>query len=108
VRKTTINITNFHFERDHMKMRNKSPEPATGSSEKMQDSYTASSEPIAYPHELIERRAYEIWRQRGAGAGDEMKDWLQAEAEILGAFETGSLDETDDQKERIQRTAYGR
>ena len=33
--------------------------------------------------ERIERRAYELYVQRGNQSGSELEDWLQAEAEIL-------------------------
>jgi hypothetical protein len=33
-------------------------------------------------HEQIEKRAYELARQRGFVPGQEMDDWLQAEREI--------------------------
>ena len=32
--------------------------------------------------ERIERRAYELYVQRGNQSGSELEDWLQAEAEI--------------------------
>jgi hypothetical protein len=32
--------------------------------------------------ENIERRAYEIYMERGGGEGYEMEDWLQAEREL--------------------------
>jgi hypothetical protein len=32
--------------------------------------------------EDIERRAYEIYLERGGGEGAEMEDWLQAEREL--------------------------
>ena len=32
--------------------------------------------------ELIARRAYDIYQQRGAEVGAEMSDWLKAEVEI--------------------------
>ena len=34
-------------------------------------------------HEIIERRAYELYQQRGEVEGYQLKDWLQAEAEVL-------------------------
>lgn len=34
-------------------------------------------------HRLIERRAYEIFEQRGRAHGSEISDWLWAEAEVL-------------------------
>jgi hypothetical protein len=33
-------------------------------------------------HERIEKRAYELARQRGFAPGQEVEDWLQAEREI--------------------------
>lgn len=33
--------------------------------------------------ELIAQRAYELYLQRGDGAGDQLSDWLTAEAEVL-------------------------
>jgi hypothetical protein len=39
-------------------------------------------------HELIARRAYELYQQRGAEAGDELSDWLRAEAEVLASIPT--------------------
>lgn len=35
--------------------------------------------------ERICQRAYELYEQRGSGDGFALDDWLQAEAEILGA-----------------------
>jgi hypothetical protein len=32
--------------------------------------------------ERIERRAYELYVQRGNQSGSELEDWLQAEAEV--------------------------
>jgi hypothetical protein len=34
----------------------------------------------------IRRRAYEIFEQRGFGAGDEREDWLQAEREVMARY----------------------
>jgi Protein of unknown function (DUF2934) len=33
-------------------------------------------------HEQISRRAYELYEQRGRHDGNDLRDWLQAEAEI--------------------------
>ena len=33
--------------------------------------------------ELIRRRAYEIYMERGAEPGHDVKDWLQAEFELV-------------------------
>ena len=43
--------------------------------------------------EQIQRRAYELYVQRGGTSGSELADWLQAESEILMARE-------DETKER--------
>jgi hypothetical protein len=39
--------------------------------------------------ERIERRAYELYVQRGNQSGSELEDWLQAEAEVRQAQEDG-------------------
>ena len=39
--------------------------------------------------ELIERRAYELYVQRGNQSGSELEDWLQAEADVLRNHEEG-------------------
>ena len=36
--------------------------------------------------ELIARRAYEIYEERGSGHGDDLNDWLRAEAEVKSAL----------------------
>ena len=41
------------------------------------------STPIAVDRELIERRAWEIWKDEGCPEGREMDHWLRAEREIL-------------------------
>ena len=45
-------------------------------------------------HEEIRRRAYEIYLERNGHGGNEMDDWLQAEAELRGeAFVTRTTKE---------------
>ncbi|MGH9717379.1 MAG: DUF2934 domain-containing protein [Candidatus Acidiferrales bacterium] len=39
--------------------------------------------------EQIERRAYEIYLARGGEAGNELADWLAAEAEVTGLSQHG-------------------
>ena len=39
--------------------------------------------------EQIQRRAYELYVQRGNQSGSELDDWLQAEEEILQAQKEG-------------------
>jgi hypothetical protein len=36
--------------------------------------------------ELIARRAYEIYEERGGCDGDDLNDWLRAEAEVKSAL----------------------
>lgn len=36
--------------------------------------------------ELIARRAYELYEERGRRHGDDMNDWLRAEAEVKSAL----------------------
>ena len=46
--------------------------------------------PIQHPgsleltEEIIRRRAFQLYEQRGFEAGHDLDDWLQAEAEIMG------------------------
>jgi len=42
--------------------------------------------PIAF--EQIERRAYEIWLERGRPAGQDMEHWAEAERQLQGRFVT--------------------
>jgi len=41
------------------------------------------------PQDQVRRRAYELYVERGKVDGFEVEDWLQAEAEFLGARRTG-------------------
>ena len=44
----------------------------------------AATRKTANPHEAqIRKRAYELYLARKDGAGNEVQDWLQAEAEII-------------------------
>jgi Protein of unknown function (DUF2934) len=43
--------------------------------------------------EQIQRRAYEIYRQRGSQSGSPLDDWLRAEEEILRAHQDALVDE---------------
>ena len=36
--------------------------------------------------EMIARRAYEIYEERGGSHGDDLNDWLRAEAEVKSAM----------------------
>lgn len=42
----------------------------------------------------IQRRAYQLWQERGGNYGKELDDWLQAEAEINAAFGPLEQDQT--------------
>jgi len=42
--------------------------------------------------EQIQRRAYELYVQRGNQSGSEIDDWLQAEEEVLMAHEQAKND----------------
>jgi hypothetical protein len=53
------------------------------------------SEAKASPtHEQIAVRAYEIFEERGAIAGDDVSHWLEAEQELSGASQTGEIGES--------------
>ena len=39
---------------------------------------------VVMSHEDIARRAFEIYLARGAGDGQALADWVQAERELLG------------------------
>lgn len=53
---------------------------------------------------LIELRAYKIYQQRGDGAGDNLSDWIQAEAEILASLGIPAK-ETPSKKKPLARAA---
>ncbi len=39
---------------------------------------------VVMSHEDIARRAFELYLARGAGDGEALADWVQAERELLG------------------------
>jgi hypothetical protein len=43
---------------------------------------TAPAQPVIPTHDQIALRSYELYLARGAGAGHDVEDWLQAEAEL--------------------------
>lgn len=43
-------------------------------------------------HELVSRRAYELYESRGRVEGHHCEDWLEAEREILAAAEAKVLE----------------
>ena len=43
------------------------------------------------PATEIERRAYELYLERGGGDGHDVDDWVQAERELRGRTERGQL-----------------
>jgi hypothetical protein len=57
-------------------MRRKSPAPA--------ENYESNGERDV--REMIARRAYEIYEERGGWHGDDINDWLRAEAEVQSAL----------------------
>jgi len=51
--------------------------------------------------EQVEKRAYEIYLQRGGMDGTDLEDWLVAERELLGEEGlSGSASEPEDQERR--------
>jgi hypothetical protein len=42
-------------------------------------------------HKLIAERAYELWENHGRPHGYDLYDWLEAEQEINGCLEYGSV-----------------
>jgi Protein of unknown function (DUF2934) len=47
-------------------------------------------------HEEIATRAYEIFEERGAIAGDDVSHWLEAEQELSGASQAGEIGESSE------------
>ena len=53
----------------------------------------------------IQRRAYQLWQERGSDSlGNELDDWLQAEAEINARFDPVE----QDQPRQIKQPRYSR
>jgi len=48
--------------------------------------------------EQIRMRAYELYRERGDGAGDDMNDWLRAESEVRGQSPANAGDSINEQR----------
>jgi len=44
------------------------------------------------PYEQVQRRAYELYEQRGRQDGRQLDDWLQAEQDLLSAASTAIAD----------------
>jgi hypothetical protein len=42
----------------------------------------SASTQVKIPHDKIAMRAYDKWCQRGCPPGTDLKDWLEAEAEL--------------------------
>jgi hypothetical protein len=38
------------------------------------------------PHELVARKAYELWEQRVRAANDSLRNWRDAEEELRGSY----------------------
>jgi len=45
---------------------------------------TSTNQPINIGDEIVRRRAYEIWEQRGRQHGKDADDWFRAESEVRG------------------------
>ena len=45
--------------------------------------------------EIIRMRAYQLFEQRGCRHGNDLEDWLQAEAEVLGKKPGASADQME-------------
>jgi H+-transporting ATPase len=56
--------------------------------------------------DLIARRAYEIYEERGRSDGEDMNDWLRAEAEVKASF--GASDQEKPETARQRRPAISR
>ena len=50
----------------------------------------AKSSPAPVLREQIEKRVHEIWLMTGRCHGDDLSHWLQAEREVLKAYDDGS------------------
>jgi hypothetical protein len=46
---------------------------------------------VKIPHERIAQRAYEKWVKRGGGHGNDMQDWMEAEAELRAELARGAM-----------------
>ena len=56
-------------------------------------------------HDAIERRAYELYEERGREAGHEWDDWLQAEREVAESeIQSARAATTSDASPRRRRT----
>jgi HSP20 family protein len=58
-------------------------------------------ERIAQRLEAVERRAFELFEERGGEAGHELEDWLKAEGELLGCPEKELTEKDGAYKVRI-------
>lgn len=59
---------------------------AKGGKGGLSSSRGASARPIEVPEgmwELISRKAYELWEQRGRKEGNSLRDWLDAEEAVM-------------------------
>jgi hypothetical protein len=54
---------------------------------------------------LVERRAYEIWEERGGGDGGALDDWLRAETEVSGTVR--EIAESQAEPESISASGAG-
>ena len=63
----------------------------------------SASSSLELNEELIRKRAYELFEQRGYENGHDVDDWLQAETELTEKKPTSSEDETP--KEQATKAA---
>src|SRR4030095_15379656 len=89
-------IADYYFNGVHMMREKKkldnstdeTPEPRASSSA-VRERRVSAREPDEEQNllrELIAQRAYEIYEERGRRDGEDMNDWLRAEAEVKSAF----------------------
>ena len=55
---------------------------------------------VHIPHDKIEARAYEIWVRKGKPHGQDLQNWVEAEAELRAEFAARSDSEPPPRKPR--------
>ncbi len=58
--------------------------PDNGSGQVLQVSSSSGNRERANGEDLVRRRAYELWEQRGRQHGRDADDWFRAESEVRG------------------------
>lgn len=72
-------------EKKHDQPLSETPEARRSSTKRGQKAFAAESGPMEL-RDLIAQRAYEIYEQRGRNDGEDMNDWLRAEAEVRSSI----------------------